>query len=217
MMLDDLLDCDKCELDLCSSLQLQGIGPQRAGEENWQSRTCCNAQTPPPSRLGSVRLRLFIIYQYVPMPMRINIQYEDASMWFNLIQMYSMCRSRILSPMLFPSAHRSCTIIYRSGTATPNAHFNHHQSSMRIILFHCPRQETLTATDPIQAASRSAPAPKAQWLSTTPQSKSISSCNHQGTLAMPPVVVRRVAYVDQWIWQHQNRFCGTNESIHQQT
>ena len=119
MMLDDLLGCDKCELDLCSSLQLQGIGPQRAGEENWQSRTCCNAQTPPPSRLGSVRLRLFIIYQYVPMPMRINIQYEDASRWFNLIQMYSMCRSRILSPMLLPSAHRSCIMI------TPNGHFNH--------------------------------------------------------------------------------------------
>ena len=39
MMLDDLLDCDRCELDSCSSLQLQGIGPQKAGEENRQSRT----------------------------------------------------------------------------------------------------------------------------------------------------------------------------------
>lgn len=76
MMLDDLLDCDKCELDLCSSLQLQGIGPQRAGEENWQSRTCCNAQTPPPfkARIGKIEA----IYN---LPIRTNANAYQYPVW----------------------------------------------------------------------------------------------------------------------------------------
>lgn len=208
MMLDDLLDCDKCELDLCSSLQLQGIGPQRAGEENWQSRTCCNAQTPPPfkARIGKIEAIYYL-------PIRTNANAYQYPVW--------RCIKVIQSDSNVFNVSESNFVTHAASFCTQKLHHDNAkwalQSSMRIILFHCPRQETLTATDPIQAASRSAPAPKAQWLSTTPQCKSISSCNHQGTLAMPPVVVRRVAYVDHWIWQHQNGFCGKNESIHQQT